>query len=276
MRIDFKINNRLVSFELEGETQVGGNEILLLEDENLIDQTDWSDVGFTIAPFLSLEEYESIRKGIKQLIIQKIDEAGGKTDDEFTLENYHLYVNDEKHLDVAKRIQFGWDVCQFPIPIQHVNHRISSFLNQAVTTKAKHIDLNNFFVRIVRPSNLKDNNPPHRDVWLDRLRDAVNLYVPLCGSNEHSSLGVVAGSHLLQESSIERTAQGAILNGTTYTVPSVISIMGEIPMLERPNPGENEMLLFSPYLVHGGGYNFNTDMTRISLEMRFWRKEDEK
>jgi len=47
-------------------------------------------------------------------------------------------------------------------------------------------------------------------------------------------------------------------------------------MLERPNPGENEMLLFSPYLVHGGGYNFNTDMTRISLEMRFWRKEDEK
>jgi len=105
MRIDFKINNRLDSFELEGETQVGGNEILLLEDENLIDQTDWSDVGFTIAPFLSFEEYESIRKGIKQLIIQKIDEAGGKTDDEFTLENYHLYVNDEKHLDVAKRIQ---------------------------------------------------------------------------------------------------------------------------------------------------------------------------
>jgi ectoine hydroxylase-related dioxygenase (phytanoyl-CoA dioxygenase family) len=40
--------------------------------------------------------------------------------------------------------------------------------------------------------------------------------------------------------------------------------------LIRPNPKENEVMLFSPYLVHGGGYNFNADVTRISLEMRFW------
>ena len=34
---------------------------------------------------------------------------------------------------------------------------------------------------------------------------------------------------------------------------------------------ENEVMLFSPYLVHGGGYNFNADVTRISLEIRFWK-----
>jgi ectoine hydroxylase-related dioxygenase (phytanoyl-CoA dioxygenase family) len=152
-----------------------------------------------------------------------------------------------------------------------VNKRISAIIGFDVTTKAKHVDMNNFFLRIVRPQNFQDNNPPHRDVWLDRLRDAVNIYAPICGSNEQSALGLVPGSHLLKESEIERTVQGAILNGTSYTVPCVISINKEIPKLIRPNPLENEVMLFSPYLVHGGGYNFNENQTRMSLEMRFWK-----
>ena len=41
--------------------------------------------------------------------------------------------------------------------------------------------------------------------------------------------------------------------------------------LERPNPGLNEVLVFSPYLIHGGAFNQQTDATRVSLEMRFWR-----
>ncbi len=35
---------------------------------------------------------------------------------------------------------------------------------------------------------------------------------------------------------------------------------------------ENEFMLFSPYLVHGGGYNFNENKTKMSLEMRFWKR----
>ncbi len=31
------------------------------------------------------------------------------------------------------------------------------------------------------------------------------------------------------------------------------------------------MLLFSPYLIHGGAANREPDRTRVSLEMRFWR-----
>ena len=42
-------------------------------------------------------------------------------------------------------------------------------------------------------------------------------------------------------------------------------------VLERPNPGLNEVLVFSPYLIHGGAFNQQTDATRVSLEMRFWR-----
>jgi hypothetical protein len=40
--------------------------------------------------------------------------------------------------------------------------------------------------------------------------------------------------------------------------------------LLRPNPAPSEVLLFSPYLLHGGAVNLNENETRISLEMRFW------
>jgi ectoine hydroxylase-related dioxygenase (phytanoyl-CoA dioxygenase family) len=42
--------------------------------------------------------------------------------------------------------------------------------------------------------------------------------------------------------------------------------------IERPDPQAGEVLVFSPYLIHGGAMNFNSDVTRLSLEMRFWRK----
>ena len=84
-------------------------------------------------------------------------------------------------------------------------------------------------------------------------------------------MGLIPGSHLLNESEIERTADGAILNGTSYSVPCVISVKGEQPRLLRPDPKENQVMLFSPYMVHGGGYNFNKNTTRMSLEVRFWK-----
>ena len=48
-----------------------------------------------------------------------------------------------------------------------------------------------FCIRIVRPQRNTDNNPPHRDVWLDRLRNAINIYLPLAGSNNKSSLPII-------------------------------------------------------------------------------------
>ena len=272
MIVNYKLGEKIISLELNGDTFVGSEEVLLAQDENLIENTTWHNRGYSIEKFLTEREYIAIQLGIKELISQKISEAGVSTDAHFKLENYHKYVDNEIHLKLARLIQSGWGVSEFPIDIKSVNERISEIIGQEVSTKAKHVDMNNFFVRVVRPQNFQDNNPPHRDVWLDRLRDAVNIYVPICGSTEHSALGLVPGSHLLKESEIERTVQGAILNGTSYTVPCVISINKEIPELIRPNPLENEVMLFSPYLVHGGGYNFNENKTRMSLEMRFWKR----
>jgi ectoine hydroxylase-related dioxygenase (phytanoyl-CoA dioxygenase family) len=42
----------------------------------------------------------------------------------------------------------------------------------------------------------------------------------------------------------------------------------------RPNPTETQMMLFSPYLVHGCATNENYDITRISLEVRFIRDDE--
>lgn len=271
MIVNYKLGDKEIELELIGDTHIGNDEVLLLQDENLIEKTTWNNEGYSIEKFVNDEDFSLIKEGLTKLVSEKIIEAGGKIDTNFTLENYHLYVDNSLHLKVAKLIQSGWNVVQLPIDISKINKRISDIIGINVTTKAKHVDMNNFFLRIVRPQNFQDNNPPHRDVWLDRLRDAVNIYAPICGSNEKSSLGLFPGSHLLKESEIERTAEGANLNGTSYTVPCVISIKGEQPHLLRPDPKENQVMLFSPYMVHGGGYNFNENTTRMSLELRFWK-----
>ncbi len=271
MNVKYKLGGKEIELELNGSTFVGSDEVLLLQDENLIENTTWKEIGYDIVDFLSEADFVKIKDGLKSIIGDLIVEAGGKIDQNFELENYHMYVNNEIHLKLAKMIQWGWNISEFPVDFKLINDRISEVVGMQVSSKAKHIELNNFFLRIVRPQNFQDNNPPHRDVWIDRLRDAVNIYAPICGSNENSSLGLISGSHLFKESEIERTAEGAILNGTSYTVPCVISVKGEQPILLRPDPKENQVMLFSPYMVHGGGYNFNENTTRMSLEVRFWK-----
>ena len=39
----------------------------------------------------------------------------------------------------------------------------------------------------------------------------------------------------------------------------------------RPRIMDNDVMVFSPYMIHGGGPNFS-NKTRVSLEMRFWKK----
>jgi hypothetical protein len=272
MKVFYKIGDETLVNELEGEVANGENVTLLLRDSNLIEKTEWADIGYSVQPFMSSEDFKKIQLGLKEIIRQQLLDIGVELNDMFELWNYHHYVTDEQHLQLAKEIQFGWNVCHFPIEFEKVNTRMSKILGLDVCTKAWNSDFDNFFLRIVRPGKIKDNNPPHRDVWIDRLRNAVNIYGPVCGSDNRSSLPLMPGSHLISESDIERTADGAFLNGTKYTVPCVTSVNGKMLELIRPNPMENELLIFSPYMVHGGGYNLNQDATRVSLEIRFFIK----
>jgi hypothetical protein len=269
--ITYIINEKEFTFSYSGEMEKGKAETLLSRDENLLKNTPWDELGYTIQDFLSEDDNKELRNVVTHVMRGLIEACGGKTDSEFTLEKYHTYVNDDIHLSISKSIKDGWKNEDFPFDLAKINKRLSEILNQPVSTVAEDKNINDFYLRIVRPSCLQDNNPPHRDVWLDRLRNAINIYFPICGSTLDSALPLLPGSHKYKESDLVRTSEGAVLNNTKYTVPCVISINGEPLKMVRPNPSENEVMVFSPYLVHGGGYNTNEDTTRISLEMRFWK-----
>ena len=162
MIVNYKLGNKEITLELIGETIKGEEEVLLRKDENLIEKTTWNEIGYNIVDFLSESDFQKIKYGLKKIVSNLIIEAGGQVDNNFQLEKYHLYVDNGLHLKIAKLIQSGWNVSQFPIEMEQINKRISAIIGIDVSTKAKHVDLNNFFLRIVRPQNFQDNNPPHR------------------------------------------------------------------------------------------------------------------
>lgn len=287
MELEYFVGNQRITAILEGNTILGDNVVLLEKDNNLIAATEWNTKGYTIKDFLKPSQYIHVQKGITEKLRQLIVRAGGNVNDGFSLSSYHKYVTNQQHYAITRWIQFGWNIEEFPIDFKLVEERISSIVKRSVTAEASHLDIKcfdtglsekkydrmyNFHIRIVRPSTVTDYNPPHRDVWIDRLRNAVNIYAPLCGSTNLSSLPLIPGSHFFPESDIERTTEGASINGIKYSVPCIIKIKAKPPVLERPNPSENKVLIFSPYLVHGGAVNLEPDLTRVSLEIRFWEK----
>ncbi len=261
-----------VVLPVEGETAWGDDRVLLLEDDNLVAGCAWMPAGYTIEPFLAEPEFGILAAGLREIVADCLRKVGVTPPHDFRLEDYHRIVETtERHLAVAELIRGAFPIDRFPIDSALVSDRVSDILGVPVgLVHPEGAFPEHFCIRIVRPDS-RDSNPPHRDVWLDRLRHAVNIYAPLVGSNPRSSLSLVAGSHLWKESEIERTTTGATVGSMSYTVPSVVGAKHRLLMI-RPDPGPNEVLLFSPYLVHGGAVNLNTDVTRVSLEMRFWRR----
>lgn len=271
--MNVSIENKQLSFEIHGETLVGNDEVLLAGDDDLTLNTNFHESGYDVLPFLDAVQFATLKEGITKLIARYLAEAGVTGLEQFDLVDYHKYAStNDIHFAVVSKIQNGIDISEFPLDPALLEQRVESIVGFPVTSRNRYVDWHAFSIRIIRPNMLTDNNPPHRDVWLDRLRNAINIYVPFSGSDKNSALPILPGSHLWKESEIERTAQGAKINDIAYTVPCVVGSKHGLSMI-RPNPGENEFLIFSPYLIHGGGYNLNTDTTRVSLEMRFWRKD---
>jgi hypothetical protein len=270
-QITLDYDDEQVTFAVEGDTAVGPPDVLLDGDDDLIAGTPWAADGFTVAPFLAADDYAALAAGIRRTLEARIAATGIAVPDGFALEHYHRVVaSDDAHAAVSARGPWCHPVADLAVPVQRISERISEILGVAVSTRPPHAEFpEHFCYRVVRPRS-RDNNPPHRDVWLDRLRHAVNIYVPFAGSTSRSSLPLVRGSHRWKESEIERTADGARVNGMTFTVPSVVGAAHPLALV-RPDPGPNEVLVFTPYLIHGGAFNQQADATRVSLEMRFWR-----
>ncbi|MGC4023148.1 MAG: phytanoyl-CoA dioxygenase family protein [Cyclobacteriaceae bacterium] len=266
----YTLGDREVSYNAEGKKISGDESVLIQNAIDLTSQTNWNKIGFTIAPLFEEKIYQEFKLGLHQLLISLWRESGLKVENNFLLNQYHTIAKDNslhfQALDKTKLIPSE----RFPIPIKILEERISEICKTSLEVFSPTFKQSYFHFRVIRPQS-NDNNPLHRDVWVEENANGINLYIPITGSNENSSLAIIPGSHLWPESRIERTEQGALINGVKFNVPAVTNIFGGYEV-SRPDPKENEVLVFSPYLIHGGSMNLNQNETRISMEVRLWKK----
>lgn len=266
----YTVNRNTIQYQSEGMKQHGDDVVLLQHDIDLTAKTKWSDKGYTIEKLFEEKLYQAFEKKTHDLLIKQWKNSSLAIPEKFQTDQYHtIATTTEKHLAAVDQTKL-LDVKKFPVPIELLENRISSICGETLMAKNPYDGQSVFHFRVIRPQQ-QDNNPLHRDVWLSDYKDCINLYIPIAGSNENSSLVLIPGSHHWSESKVERTISGALINGIKFNVPAVTEITGEHECV-RPNPSFNEALVFSPYLIHGGSVNLNSNTTRISIEIRLWKK----
>jgi hypothetical protein len=240
----------------------GNNRVILSEDVNLLDRTDFNDAGYKIFP-ISSNDNKDCNVFLKRFIETKISNITSRKID---AEKYHLHVNDEEHKKIINAMPYkkheSIEIYEFAT---YMENRVSELLQRRVK-----IFNGDIWIRICRPSSMSDYNPCHRDIYLDFYRNIINIYLPIVGSNENSSLNMHSGSHLWNERDIVVTKGGAYFKHSDkkYSVDAILK--SRIPLnMQKPNPSINEFILFSPYLIHGCSSNDNNDITRMSIEIRF-------
>jgi hypothetical protein len=257
-----------LAFTVEGDVQQGSGGRMMQDENDLLAGTSWHDQGYTVAPFLPRDEdYRQLVASIGATIREFVAGAMGGNPGDFALEHYHTVVGSgpEYHQQIVDRTR-DVEFSRLGIDPDLITARISELCGRTLSTHNPALDHDWFQIRIVRPFS-GDNNPPHRDAYLDFYKRIVNLYVPIAASDLSSSLPLIPGSHLWPESWIRKTIGGSKVNGMTYRVPAITHAQDGLRMV-RANPGFNEVLVFSPYLIHGSGVNLNATRTRVSLEVR--------
>ena len=268
--MQYKINDRILQYETEGNTVRGKAEILLEKAIDLAKKTGWSEKGYSIELLFQEEIYKQFESSTHNLLLNVWKSSGLNIPTNFTLDQYHTLIHEyADHIRAVEKTKF-LSVEDFPINIKILEERISEICQERLEVKNPFDNQSIYHFRVIRP-NTNDNNPLHRDVWLEDYDDCINLYIPIAGSNEESSLILIPTSHRWKESEIERTESGAVINGVRFNVPAVTAINKEYQAI-RGNPNRNEVLVFSPYMIHGGAINLHPDKTRISIEIRLWRK----
>ncbi|MGI4741890.1 MAG: phytanoyl-CoA dioxygenase family protein [Janthinobacterium lividum] len=265
-----RINQRDVTYDVQGEAGRTDGRVLLAAEEDLSAGTTWAADGYTVASFLPPAEQAALREGLAQLVRRALADVGRPVPADFDVAHYHHVVGNDRdlHLAVVRRTKEYQQAEALPLPASLLAQRVGELCGRPVRALNPWDGERFFHLRLIRPGQA-DNNPLHRDVWLPDYHNCLNIYLPVAGSTAQSSLTLVPGSHHWPENRTLRTAGGAVSNGVAFTVPGVLGSAEPLDII-RPNPGAGEVLLFSPYLLHGGAVNLNADETRISLEMRFW------
>jgi hypothetical protein len=266
----YKANKASLFYHAQNSTTKGSEEVLLNKADDLT-VPPWNKEGYVVRSLYSPADYSAFQTATIALLHSLWRTAGLILPDHFLPEHYHQIANsNELHLAAVNQTKLI-STSLFPSGISKLEKRISEICEKPLQVLNPFDNQSIFHFRIVRPHS-QDNNPLHRDVWLEDYKDCINLYIPVAGSNNQSSLIIAPGSHQWPESKVERTLKGAEIDGVKFNVPAVTAIEGTDVSFVRPDPKANEVLVFSPYLIHGGSVNLNEEATRISIEIRLWRK----
>ena len=213
--------------------------------------------GYIVEEFLSSWHYRDFINGVELFIRKNLESMVIEVDE---LTDYHNHVDDDTHYKVYKKLYDNSFFDEINFDVKLIEERISFLLNRNLVIKDDYYqDTKKINIRVIRP-NQNDTSPLHRDTWLDKLHESgVNLYIPLFGSNENSSLAIVEGSHEW----VNLVKQ----EDDKFTVPK-LKVPYDIDLI-RPNPKPNEVLIFYPKLLHSG-LNNTSDVTRFSLEVRLY------
>lgn len=255
---------------------VGEEECLSTERKDISYGQPWYNEGFSEITFLTEADFDKLKGGIEKSISKIVSEVKNQELVDFSLERYHQVItSDEDHLKVVTRTRdlFSPD---FVFPIQELVQK----LNKAVGFELTDVNPMNgekihIIVRINRPGS-NDFNPPHKDIYegVDEhgfVPPFMNFWIPIAGVTEKSNLPLAPGSHLMNESLILRTRDGAEIEGKKYRVRAIKS-WGGGNHLQRSKVTYGQILVFSSHLVHGLAVNKEMDMTRVALEFRLFRK----
>jgi hypothetical protein len=232
-------------------------------DDNLIEHKPWAKDGYTVAPLFDPEAYTVLRNSMRDIIFE-IARAGGSPIAPGTpLGQVHRFIGDDPFVRgcLLRQAQLYDD--RFPIPLEQLVDRVSEIVGTPLMAKKLQRNASGplFCLRVLPPDAKNRVSPFHRDVWLDCYLGTISFWVPLAGCNEQTSLRVVPGSHLWPDSEVTKGPVGHYAESWKRdTVPV------------RPNPQENEVLVFTSHLLHGSAPNDSGDVSRVSMEFRLCRK----
>ncbi len=250
---------KIIYSELLLNNNWGKDYIMIENDNNLLKYTDFDTNGFKI---FDIKNYNDLLQRFLKNEIKFI------TNKDINLENYHNEITDHEHTKILNSMPYKKDMYS---DVLELSEYLEKYISELTKERVK-IFNNDLWFRICRPNNVSDDdfNPCHKDVYLDFYRNVINIYLPVVGSNENSSLKIQEGSHKWNENETMVTNGGAYFKSTNkkYSVDAIVASKKPINMT-RPNPSINQMMIFSPYLIHGCANNANHNTTRISLEVRF-------
>ncbi len=270
---NFLINDKKYKLNINGKIANSLDTVIIESEDNLISKTKWNIKGYTNLKLLDKSTQKFLQDNIVSYLTSTINNLFKSVNLKSSeLINYHKIISNDQHYDLISYLDGGIDFKEINFDKKILEKLVSKELGIEVSTqnkKSNEVNPNFFHIRIVRAKQ-NDFNPPHKDIYLNRLKNGVNFYMPILGSNEFSSLPLFPGSHLFNEKDITKTENGCVINKKKFRVPAILKTNYGLNLI-RPNPSIDEIMLFSPYLIHGGGLNENHDITRVSMELRFWR-----